>query len=145
MGIAWDWRTYNGYQWLGARIKAERDGTRWRLEVIPGLDEWYTMEGRSFWGPFRWRRSDWWDHSYAPIVLRGVSVRCWAVMTAALAWPLVGLALRVRRRRRLRQLALAGCCRQCGYDLRATPEPSGVLLGRCPECGLVPEASVPGA
>jgi hypothetical protein len=38
--------------------------------------------------------------------------------------PAVWLALTVRRRRRLR----AGLCRNCGYDLRESPE-------RCPECG----------
>lgn len=32
------------------------------------------------------------------------------------------------RRRRL--------CARCGYDLRATADPDGLLLPRCPECGL---------
>src|SRR5690242_11214938 len=50
----------------------------------------------------------------------------WAPALAAAILPALWLLLWVRRRR----CTPAGCCPQCGYDLRATPE-------RCPECGAV--------
>ncbi len=53
-----------------------------------------------------------------------ISIPYWFPALLALAMPSFRLREFVRTRRRRR----AGLCRQCGYDLRATPD-------RCPECG----------
>ena len=53
----------------------------------------------------------------------------WLGVAAAAPLPVAWLAVRLTRSVRGRRLA--GKCRSCGYDLRATP-------GRCPECGTVP-------
>jgi hypothetical protein len=55
---------------------------------------------------------------------RGVSVPYWALVWAFAVLPVARFwAARRRAGRRV-----AGCCAECGYDLRATP-------ARCPECG----------
>jgi len=55
---------------------------------------------------------------------------CLLATPLPLAW-----TVRYRRRRRIVRRALAGQCVGCGYDLRATPDPTGARLAVCPECG----------
>lgn len=54
-----------------------------------------------------------------------VAIPLWIPFLALAVLAVVQLAPEWRRRRR----AWGGCCKRCGYDLRATPE-------QCPECGL---------
>jgi hypothetical protein len=61
----------------------------------------------------------------------------WLLFVATSALPRYWVFSTLRRRRRKRWAA-AGCCVRCGYDLRATPQPNGPLLRRCPECGAEP-------
>jgi hypothetical protein len=48
----------------------------------------------------------------------------WSPVVALAVLPALWLITFILRRRRVR----VGCCEQCGYDLRESPE-------RCPECG----------
>ncbi len=55
----------------------------------------------------------------------------WFPMALTTVLPLFWLRGRMRQRQRIRH----GLCLDCGYDLRATPDPIGSRLPRCPECG----------
>ncbi len=56
-----------------------------------------------------------------------VTFPIWYLIVLTTLWPAMLTARLIRSRRRVQ----AGCCRICGYDLRATPD-------RCPECGHAP-------
>jgi hypothetical protein len=59
-------------------------------------------------------------------VQRTMTIPWWFLVTVFGVLPVVAF-------RRLRRVP-PGCCKECGYDLRATPD-------RCPECGAIPPAA----
>ena len=63
-----------------------------------------------------------------------IHIPCWAVLTVA-AIPATWGATFIYGQWLLRYRRRKGLCCHCGYDLRATPAPTGPRLPRCPECG----------
>jgi hypothetical protein len=61
------------------------------------------------------------------IVVGPIWIIC--AVVGVLGMSLFGIRVIGRRRRR------SGICFKCGYDLRATPDPTGPTFQRCPECG----------
>ncbi len=102
---------------------------RWHSEYLP-RGTTVNVDGFSY-GPHfgrfgigRWNTDDspvdgeaeYWD-------CQGIQTPVWGIAVPLLAFPSM-LYWKKSSRRRMREAR----CRQCGYDLRATPE-------RCPECG----------
>ena len=120
IGSAWFRLCWLGKQGHGAGFGAGVVNFGW---MAPGLPE-YVPRGWSFprqLEAFRWNFL--WEDSGDILVFQ---VPLWAVlapllMATAAAWKLDSLA---RRRAR------TGLCKNCGYNLSATPTAS-----RCPECG----------
>jgi hypothetical protein len=153
VGIRYD-REVHTQGWFNyGRGQAASNGPGWRWDRFEGQEYWSDLDGDRSWGPVRWRSAV--DESRPeqdPEALemigsalgagrtdirRAASLPCWLLALAAGAWPAGSATLWARRRRRLRRLAREECCRRCGYDCRATPDPAGPRLAACPECGEI--------
>jgi hypothetical protein len=108
--MGWEWHTEPN-----APSFAVGNSNRLWSPLSPGIAAWGGVDGSA--------------------KVRAASIPLWLLFLFTAAWPLTSLTLLYRRRARSRRRATAGCCTQCGYDLRATPNPRGDLLTRCPECG----------
>jgi hypothetical protein len=99
-------------------------------DPLDALPPWLYRLGFRFavettWSPVR---------SRTPLTL---ALPFWFLLLLAIPAPLAW-TLRARRRRRARLHPSA--CPHCGYDLRATSDPTGPRLPLCPECGTAPQA-----
>jgi hypothetical protein len=123
-----------GY-YMNANDSGGRPRLRFHYDRYAAMDDWaysLTNDGTSGWGPLRWqtgkrsRPKDGDDHRSIRIGLsHWLLVVLLVIPPAVVARRIV--ASRGRRKR--------GRCRSCGYDLRATPQETGPLVGQCPECG----------
>lgn len=99
----------------------------WRLELRSSMQPSSPLHDRAFatragfdWGQEILRD----ENGGLSDVVDAVAIPAWLLIVVSLALPV----LKVLAWRHSAQAAAHGLCRQCGYDLRATP-------GRCPECG----------
>jgi hypothetical protein len=106
-------------------------GSTWTHATHPA--DQYHAPGSTFanWLGFGWRTTPFTRGGAVPVVNYRVWFPHWSIALLTAVAPAAWLIAYPRRRRR----HLAGHCRNCGYDLRATPD-------RCPECGTTPAGAV---
>ena len=131
------------------RETGARDAFGFRNQALSGGTGWR-------WAPYlragRWSETSWPDH-YGPLhrafvdrvgwksssdVLREFAAPLWLVVLVLGAWPAVSVARTIHHAITRRRAVMAGCCTNCGYDLRVTPTSpadGGDVRAVCPECG----------
>ena len=136
-----------------SRVKAGGGGVWFETRHLTGGDEAeLRRRADGLWPDFSWQQyrparypvatwtsRKWWERCgflWGPNYDLMFVTPFWSVAVPTALLPAVRLA-RWRRRAVARRRQRAGRCRQCGYDLRATPD-------RCPECGHVPVGVEPG-
>jgi len=60
------------------------------------------------------------------------TAKWWAIQGSYYLAPIISIAIVAVTFRGKGRTPLLGCCSNCGYDLRATPN-------KCPECGTAPD------
>ena len=109
-------------------IWSERDWPVYRSDGKRLFWRWYEDDMGPDWASRGWLRNlVWFDAGRRRYWVGGdvyAKFPHWSAVAVFGAWP----AIAVWRWRRRRGRVAAGCCRVCGYDLRAS-------VRRCPECG----------
>jgi len=116
------------FQWYPRGFKLSSDSVR-TLEMsrdsnIPVTYRFMPTSPSVLGFQWKWRQSNYLGIQYWQEVL---AIPYWCPICIFAILPLSMFLRALKRRRRI----TTGTCKNCGYDLRATPE-------RCPECGTIP-------
>jgi hypothetical protein len=136
IAIGWWWDHYTDGWLRGGLADAAAHGAGWRWKGTSARPTWLGRAPAYSWGPFQWEIHGW-RRTGISSGRRQIWASYWSVALGCGAWPTLSLLLSGRRWLVRRRRWWEGRCRDCAYDLRATPEGGLDLLSRCPECGKV--------